>query len=186
MQIKEFILAESFEVGTTPPQKLTVSKVKDMLKEYLYPKYQDNYEKVMLNMISSFENDTNWFKYSDDAEEYFVVFGRLKGSKLYEAHFANLKHIDEFNNIGGNESQALKVFSFVFKIIYWYGLVRGKDVKLESAPSENRSSFYKKIFDKIVRDTSLNYSAKVDGSSVVLLNNLKLSESGMLFSEKYI
>jgi hypothetical protein len=184
MSIGEYLLLESFEVGSKEPQKLTPSAVKDMLKVYLYPKYGDRYHDVMTNMLSDYDG-AYWFKETIGESTYFVVFGKPKGSKYFEVHFSDIDKIDTFDNTGGKESQSLKVFSYVFKVLYWYGLVKGKDVKLQSLPSEDRSSFYKKIFDKVVKDYKLDYSVKIEGHSLLCINNKTIRETTLMFTERF-
>ena len=119
IKYNEFLLLESFDISSSKPIRLTPTYAKNLMLKYLGTKYT-NPNDVITKIFDSYQ-DFKMFEYDEENEKYIVFFGKAKGSKYYEIQFNNIKYVDNFLNIGVLKSSQ-KLLSFLFSIIYYYGL----------------------------------------------------------------
>lgn len=180
LNYNNFILVESFDISQNKPERLTPTKAKELLKEYLDNKY-NNSNNIVDEIFSSYDK-LYLFKYNEDNENYIVFFGKEKNSKYFEIHFNNIKHVDNFLNINVLKSSQ-KLLSFLFSIIYYYGLKKSEDIIIVSDKDNDRSKLYKKIAEKLIKKYKLNYNV-LEGTNSIILKYL--TNSKILFTERFI
>lgn len=169
LNIKEFLIIESFEIGNKP-NRMTPVEYKKLLLQYLKPKYKDKAEVALENILNNYE-DLKIFKSSVNNVMYIIFYGKEKDEKYYTIHFNDIDKIDNFKNTGTLGSNSIKLFSYVFNIIYYYGLEKGHNIILNSDPTEDRSNFYKRISENIIKKQQLDYSVVKNKNNVLLKNN---------------
>ena len=174
---KDIFIVESFDL-IDKPNKLSPAKGKELLVGYLSQKYSDP-EKLYDYLVNSFEK-LILFKYTEGSEEYIVFFGNKVGEKYFEIHFNNIKHIDNFLDLGVLKTSQ-NLLSFLFSIIYHYGLCYGRDIEILSDEKNNRTNLYIKIIEKIIKKYNLNYSYETNTNYLYIKHKPRL-----LFTEQFI
>lgn len=179
LSFKEYsLLVESFDL-LDKPTKLSPLRALALLEEYLKQKHAD-YSNLAKHMIKSYEK-LFLFEYSENNEKYIIFFGKPNNEKYYEIHFNDIKHVDVFQNLGKlNSSQ--KLLSYIFSIIYYYGLKNSVDIVIASDEKNNRSKFYGIIADKIIKKYDLHYSTKILRNSLLITYE---PDKSLLFTERF-
>lgn len=182
LSFDEYLILESFDIKEKP-KALIPQQYRKVIIDYLTPKYHNQSEVVMENMLRYFGGSPWVFKETIGNSSYMFLYGLTKDRPYYEIHFNDLDNIDDFSNLRKNQKDSLKVFSYAFNILYHYGMKQGHNIVLESHPDNNRTVFYAKIANKIIKDNNLKYEVMQKDNLLMLKNltpNNKLSGENLV------
>ena len=180
LNFKDFMITESFDIGSKPI-RMTPTGYRELLFSYLEPKYKNNAQNVLDNIINNYE-DLKVFKHITNNVTYIIFYGKEKDEKYYTIHFNDITKIDNFKNTGVLGTLSLNLFSYVFNIVYYYGLLHGHNVILRSDPSEDRSTFYKRISENLISKYNLDYNVILGKNYIVLKNSTEYKP----FTERFL
>lgn len=168
LSFKDFVICESFEIKNKP-SRMTPTGYKKLFMTYLKPKYADKAESVLEAILDNYVN-LIFFSTTVNNVQYIVLYGKEKGESNYTVHFNDINNIDNFKNTGVLKYSSHELFTYLFNIIYYYGLLKGHDIELYSEKENIRNKFYKKIAENIFKKYNCNYEVIEKHSSVVLKN----------------
>lgn len=168
MEFENYLL-ESFAIGSKPIRVAKYNRV-NILTEHFEPTLKDISRSTAENMIASYE-ELDLFIYNG----YIIFFLKERELKYHEIHFNIKGKSQEFANIN-NSTAPMSLLTHIFNVVYWYGLDKGCNIKIDFG---DRLSIYSKIIKRLLVNHSKYEYIQNDYS--ILLNYKHTS-----FTERFI
>jgi hypothetical protein len=173
IKFNEFLILESFEIGTKPTYN-SITKAKEVFSTIVssntegvsYVDAEESFDNIRKDFITFYP-----FIREYKNQTYLIYFCKIKSKDYFEVHFHNLQDVEnnDKNNSLGTNSTAL--FSDIFRILYWYGIANKSKIVImydNSNKDTKRLSFYKSLVKKVLPKNDIQYDIQENSNNIIL------------------